>query len=212
MSIVRKLPNPWTDSRVLGPMDYGISRIPQAYTSSTLMKTPEGPWLHDLTSWALNAQRNRVIGKSVVLWGAHGRGKTSAAVALLKGMMSRGQSGLFVRYDQLMSTSRMRVVYDKDMTLDEKSLEVDVLLIDDLFNGFDADPERYTRCLQQIIRTRHDKLAVTLMTTNVATEKWGKFMSPALETLVVNNWSVISMDEAPNERQRLSREIYKRRT
>jgi len=110
-------------------------------------------------------------GGSLLFTGISGSGKTHMATAVLKELLKKGFSGLFVDFHELLS--EIRNTYDElsqtsELDVLRPILGVDVLLLDDLGSQRMTDWVKDT--VFHIINLRYNKNRTLLITTNLALE------------------------------------------
>ena len=107
-------------------------------------------------------------GVGLLLWGANGCGKTSAAVIVGKEYRRRGQTVLFFEAAALKRAVIQREMFDEDQDVWERARDVDVLILDDLGKGVQDKTGFGARLLDELIRHRNAHERVTFITTNMS--------------------------------------------
>lgn len=105
--------------------------------------------------------------QGLLLMGPCGVGKTHLAVAALKQIVSRGHSGIFYDYRELLKQiqdSYNPESQSTEMSVLEPVLKADVVLLDDIGAGKSSDWVRET--VGHILNTRYNEKRATIMTTN----------------------------------------------
>jgi DNA replication protein DnaC len=105
--------------------------------------------------------------QGLLLMGPCGVGKTHLAFVALKRIVSRGHSGVFYDYRELLK--KIQDSYNPESESTEMSvldpvLKVDVLLLDDIGAGKSSDWVRET--VGHILNSRYNERRATIMTTN----------------------------------------------
>lgn len=105
--------------------------------------------------------------QGLLLMGPCGVGKTHLAVAALKQIVSRGHSGIFYDYRELLKQiqdSYNPESQSTEMSVLEPVLKADVVLLDDIGAGKSSDWVRET--VGHILNSRYNERRATIMTTN----------------------------------------------
>lgn len=116
----------------------------------------------------------------VVLYGPPGTGKTGLAIAMIRGLLDRGQLVRFVRASQLLLMLKDSFASKErsEQQVLQSFLQVDALLLDDLTAL--RKSEFFEDTLWTIIDVRQKELRPTLLTVNLTKEERGEFFGPLL--------------------------------
>jgi DNA replication protein DnaC len=180
------------------------ARIPKRYGSCTLENFKSEP--NSTQHKALQHARFVVgdypyIDRGLLLMGPAGVGKTHLAVAIMRGLLSKGVPCLFYESGSLLK--RIQDSYNPISKTSETSVlspvyEAEVLVLDELGASIPTDWVRDT--LYQIINTRYNDKKLTIFTTNFLDER------PASLTAGADN-----LDEAESPRRAGGKSTFDRR-
>lgn len=137
------------------------SRIPRNFWNCELSKIPDKfAYKTSLVKYLNSIQQNDRDGKSLYLHGAYGRGKTGAAVALVKEAMRRGARVCFV------SALELDSIFGKgqDEEYRKAILNTHFLIFDDL--GAEKQIPWSPQWLETIIKLRNNNNLPTFITSN----------------------------------------------
>lgn len=153
--------------RTLTQADMDAAGIGGRYWGCTLGAVPEAAsYRAALAAYCGNLRDNIEQGRGLLFKGQFGRGKTGAAVSILKRAIVHGASGLMVRANFLPEAyMNPRPLYSAGQTFAERIETVDLLVLDDLGAGHQSGWS--TSWVEEVIRSRHDRLLATIATTNL---------------------------------------------
>lgn len=142
-----------------------------------------------------------VSGKSLLLVGAHGVGKTTASCCLLKFVATKGYGALYATMGDIVNvmihgTNQVRFEARRELMM------VSFLVIDEFdsrFIGSDSAAELFGRVLESILRIRlHNHMPTILISNNLnPTKALGDYLGPSINSLIngyVNKIAVIGPD------------------
>lgn len=149
--------------------------------------SPEG--MDVLKKYAKTMRYQREEGVGLFLQGNNGVGKTCIAAHYLKVFRSHGMSCMYVNCAELIESSRKsNPVMGGDYDMWTFAKVCDVLLIDDLGkehrpnSGYGAGyPEKK---LEELLRARHDRCGVTLITTNMMSDEFQKAYKKTTRSII----------------------------
>ena len=113
-------------------------------------------------------------GSGIMLYGNNGRGKTGAVVWLAMQIRRRGYTVLYLESAKLKQHKIEKTPFDAVTTLWERSMDVDVLVLDDFAKGVSDSKGFMQELVDELIRTRGAHLRSTLISTNVEPAKMVK--------------------------------------
>ena len=111
--------------------------------------------------------------ENIVLVGPTGVGKTGLACGLLLKALQNGQSGLFVRAQDLFDDMYASLADRSSRKLLDRLVRVDVLVIDEM-GYLNLKPEQ-TNIFFKLMEERY-RYRPTIITTNLAYEEWHNFL------------------------------------
>jgi DNA replication protein DnaC len=117
--------------------------------------------------YLLSLEEMRAEGMGLLLWGANGTGKSSAAVVVGKEFRRRGYTVLFLECADL---KRLRIndeLFDDEETYWERAASVDFLILDDLGKGVADSTGFGVTLVDELLRYRNARKLVTFLTANV---------------------------------------------
>ena len=117
------------------------------------------------TEWRDNLQ----AGRSLIMCGNPGTGKTHLAVGIAKHIMDEGGTALFTRVIDMIRT--VRETYGRDSTRTERQViaeyaRPDLLILDEVGHQHGSDAERLN--LFDVINARYEQCRPTLLITNLS--------------------------------------------
>lgn len=162
--------------RVLYREDMLETGIPERYWRVTLegvtaVVGAEGPLAVKLQAYLDRIEDNARRGIGLLLSGLNGTGKTAAAVIVAKEYKRRGATVLFVTAGDVLDYKIDGHWWSDDTSYWEWCREVDVLVLDDLGKGGASGYE--ATMWDQLLRYRHQRGYVTILTTNLALDGAG---------------------------------------
>jgi len=104
-------------------------------------------------------------GYGLVLTGSFRSGKTSAAIAVGKQLLTCRGSVLFARSTELVRAGIEETYYEDGETLEERAQDVWLLIIDDV--GAEKEGVYYKSVLEEFVRVRYNAMLPTIITTNL---------------------------------------------
>jgi len=108
-------------------------------------------------------------GIGLYLWGDNGVGKTSAAVLIAKAAAEHKYSVMFIEAASYIDAvfSQEPFGFDHEITIQERALAVDLLVIDDLGKQVIDQRRNIPRILDRLVRHRSARRLVSIITSNV---------------------------------------------
>ena len=173
-------------SRKLTEEDLLRMRIPRRYWTvqpdqiSTSLVPGTDMSVRDLMRQYSDDLNERVRqGKGLLLWGPNGRGKTSIAVVLAKEFRRHGHPVLYMEAADMKRVVIEREMFDDEQSYWDRTLNVRVLILDDLGKGSVDETGFGMRLLDELIRHRNAHQLVTIITTNWRTSELAKSVMPS---------------------------------
>lgn len=132
--------------------------------------------------YAREWKQNRKDGRCLIMVGSPGTGKTHLAIAIAREVMELGQTAMFVRAHEAIST--IMETYSRDNPRTERQAldqyrRPDLLIIDEVGRQRGSDHERMM--LFEIINRRYDDEKPTLIISNYNLEKLREYIDSATE-------------------------------
>lgn len=127
--------------------------------------------------------------RNLIFWGSYGSGKSHLAVSMLKGIINKGRSCIFVSVPKLLQA--FRNTYQRDSEISEGQLlealeKVDCLVLDDI--GAENSTDWATDKLFNIVDSRQGKS--TIFTTNLDMNQLEKKAGPRNFSRIMMNANV----------------------
>lgn len=144
---------------------YNRIRLPELYWESRFSMIPDKPYKERVLEWDHDHIKDRLReGKGLYLYGPYRHGKSAIASLVLKSAAAKGVLGLWVNFRDLPSAAIDGTQFDEFQTLQDRLLNVDILVIDE----FEATVKKWfnIELLENTIRTRHAKKKITIITSN----------------------------------------------
>jgi DNA replication protein DnaC len=166
-------------ARALTQADLLMMRLPERFWNASIDKVPAGKSCFIVQQYLRKINEVMAKGIGLLLHGANGVGKTSAAAVIIKHARRHGHTALFMRAAELLKSDLHRTYFDpaRTQTIYQRACSVKVLVIDDL--GKEHHPESgfmagyATDLLEDIIRERSARLLSTIITTNMDPKRIG---------------------------------------
>jgi DNA replication protein DnaC len=112
-----------------------------------------------------------VKGYGIAMVGDNGLGKTGAAAVIAMEARRQMYSVLFLEAARIRAAVIERTPFDEHTTLMERAREVDFLVIDDLGKGTSDSKGFLQAAIDELVRARAARLAVTVLTTNMTPKR-----------------------------------------
>lgn len=154
----------FTEKRPVSSGQIDRARIPDRLAGAVLEKVPPVP-RGDISEYIKDILTYRAEGTGLFLWGANGRGKSSAAVLVLKEALGYGASAFFITCEEV------RIAYAKDEDKIDRIVHSDFVVLDDLGKEYRSQGGWAERALESILRRRSLYCRPTIITTNIVPEK-----------------------------------------
>jgi DNA replication protein DnaC len=147
------------------------ARIPRRYSECSLQNF--FPAAHNTSQYIAHGNANTLVTKypvvdlGLLFTGPCGVGKTHLAVAILRGLLGKGISGLFCQFGSLLKeiqNSYNPISQTSELKVLAPIFEAEVLVLDELGASKPTDWVRDT--MMQIINTRYNDRKLTIFTTN----------------------------------------------
>jgi len=147
-------------------------------------------------------------GESLILSGPNDIGKTTFACEIIKEARRYGYYGFFIRAYDYIDACFLKEMYNREMTIPERTKEVDVLILDDLGKELGGS-DRAIGMLASLIKYRVEECKTTIITTNISTPKefivdYGVSFQRSMRG--VYHWINF---EGPSYRDKMARELKK---
>lgn len=154
--------------------------IPRRFWNVHFDEIPECEGKVYLRSYMRDIETMLDRGVGLLLWGANGHGKTSAAIIAAMEARRRGASVLFAQAETLRQAVIEKTMFSTDKTLVERAREVDFLVLDDLGKEHSGESAFSERFFENLLRERCAQKRVTFITTNLPISTTGKSGEPSL--------------------------------
>lgn len=109
-------------------------------------------------------------GIGLLLWGEKGRGKSSASAVIAKEAKRRGATVLYIESETLVTSIRMRLMFDEIVLVEERARNVDLLVIDDFGKEYKDESGMNEKKLESLIRSRVSGEKTTILSSNLTIE------------------------------------------
>lgn len=149
------------------------AHVPHRFWNARIALIPKTTsYRAELEHYVSDVHETERKGRGLLLYGSVGRGKTSAAVAVLKQVMARGcMSPFFVRYDDFTNAAldfRAPPALPSGERITDAARCAHFLILDDLMPP-QSDAAR--RHVESLIRYRYDNYLPTFVTTNLKVDE-----------------------------------------
>ena len=119
-------------------------------------------------------------GRSGILLGAPGTGKTTLAVGILKHVLEKGGTGLYTTLMDMLA--RIKATYGKDAAESEQTViqqltSVDLLVVDEIGRSVDSSYE--TAQFFRLLDRRYRQVKPVILVTNMNTKDFSDFIGPS---------------------------------
>lgn len=143
---------------------------------------PHKPYL---VTYLENLKANMDEGVGLLLHGAHSRGKSAAAVIVLKAALKAGYSGLFVEVDHLQRLVIEKKPFSTETSWSDRMESVDFLILDDLGNEHGGDFSKAV--IEGLIRSRNNRGLTTFITLNCPLEDIARRYGQSLKCVLLEH-------------------------
>lgn len=184
---------PWIEPRELTRRDYEAMRLPKKYWHRDFDdiigefkdKRGKNPAKGMVQKAIHNLRHMYENGLGYYIWGQNGVGKTTSGGVLLKEFKRRGQTCLFLKSEQVRTSTFEDSKFNEDYTLWEWANRVGVLLIDDIGKEYRKDDTNsYSDSkLFDLIRERVSNNRSTFITGNPSPDTLRKMYTKSFTTL-----------------------------
>lgn len=145
--------------------DLGRMNLGEKFWHCTLDAIPEQcGYKQSIKTWIEKMPEMLAQGMGMVLTGEWRQGKTSAAVVCAKATVTHGGTAYLIRADQVAGVVVNSDRFDDDSTVEQRCMNVDLLVIDDLVQG--GGYEQAKAMMERLIRYRYDHRKSMIVTTN----------------------------------------------
>ena len=145
-------------------------RLPERHWRAKLSKVQEGGKGRPremLTRYFKKIEKVHSEGVGLLLWGPNGTGKTAAAAVVGKVFRSYNLTVLFLEAASLSQIVINNVQFDSEVSMWDRALSVDLLILDDLGKGGQDSTGFGLRKLDELLRWRASRYKITMVTTNM---------------------------------------------
>lgn len=156
--------------RYLTEEDLVRMRLPERHWKASLSKVQEGGKGRPrdvLIKYFKKIKKVHSEGVGLLLWGPNGTGKTAAAAVVGKTFRSYSLTVLFLEAASLSQVVISKIQFDAEMSLWDRAMTVDLLILDDLGKGGQDSTGFGLRKLDELLRWRASRYKITLVTTNM---------------------------------------------
>ena len=146
---------------------YQHFQIPRNHWDCTISELPEGNHKEIIADWVLNF-KSRITGPGLYMYGEYGVGKSGLGAILLKAAAAHQITGLWLNFKEIndMSIRREDFMFNSQLSMMERALEVDFLFVDEFQNR--NNQHWPIGKLEDLVRLRHQDLKVTCISSNVS--------------------------------------------
>lgn len=146
------------------------ARIPMAYWNVYLKKIPDTmPYKREVKIYLANMETFIKEGVGIYLWSEqNSTGKTAIGTLALRRAMELGYSALYIPSDDYKEALINREMFSETETVQQRAMEVDVLLVDDVGKEYRQSSSGFAETkLQSLISYRAKHRKVTIFTSNI---------------------------------------------
>jgi len=158
-------------------------------------KIPEGDHKDVIERYLRRIIQAKKNGYGMVLWGKNSRGKSSAAVVMLKAARRLKYTCLFITAAQYRDQVMNDVMFDDGVSLKNWCSFVDFLIIDDLHKepGNERSSGGSERMMEDLIRTRVSNMKATIITMNSDPKKMEDRYGWSMKSLISERFGFVEM-------------------
>lgn len=129
-----------------------------------LATVPDGcAYKKAVQAWIAKMPEMLKKGVGMMFHGDFRQGKTGAAVICLKAVATHGGTGYMLRADEVAGVVVRNTRFDEDMSVEERCMDVDLLVVDELGKG---GHEQSTGMVERLLRHRYDRGKAMVVTVN----------------------------------------------
>ena len=129
--------------------------------------------------------------ESIIYMGNYGTGKTHLAAAILKDVLKKGHSGVFLTMPDLINKIKSSWNEDGDDKIIKSLKEVDLLVIDDI--GAENSKDWIREKLYIILNSRYESMKSTIFTTNCSWSELKKNIGERIESRLCEMCKVVRL-------------------
>lgn len=168
--------------RTLDPDDMERMRVGKKHWTVRFDDIPDDcSYKAPLREFIDNLRTHMEKGDGLLFHGDYGRGKTGAAVLIMKEVVARGGTALLLGVDEIQQAVVARTLFDEETTLIDRAHEVDLLVLDDMNREYVKEFGK--TAIETLIRRRYDNGLSMVVTSNASPAELSKVYEAAMQAL-----------------------------
>ena len=152
--------------RALSPPDFERMNLPKEFWRAKVHGVPEAV-RPTVERYLLRIREMTEKGIGLFIHGDPGVGKTSIAALAVKEARSRGYTALFIGVWELRESMRSRMMFEENVSIQERCREVDVLVLDALAPEDASEMFVNQKFLKDLVSWRRSHQKVTIITSRI---------------------------------------------
>lgn len=184
--------------RKLSPVDFERMNLPEEFWRTKIFQVAESV-RSKVEGFLVNLDANVKNGRGLIVSGETGVGKTAIASLILKEARSRGFPSFFITLWDLREAIRNRVPFDEEASIQDRCLDVDVLVLDGLRKEDAKETIFGPRALEEMVMARRSRMKMTVLTTRLGMSELGESFNSLMESTKASH--VLLSVEGPDLRE-----------
>lgn len=150
--------------------------------------------IDDVVGYVEHAEQNMRSGRSMVLRGTNGTGKTMLAILVMKGLIRHGYDCRFVGFTDLLDSYTGAWKKEEDKALYRRYLSADFLVIDEVHARTVGGMQHVGETMfDHLLRSRTSADRPTILTTNLTMDEVATGYGRSIANLLTESYTVIEV-------------------